>query len=716
MTEKKIKRWNLRNIPGDVEREKEILRLAEETGYSPVMCRLLYSRGYTSADAVDVFLRAGETLLHDPFLMCDMERAVARISEAVEKKERIAVYGDYDVDGVTSVTLLTLYLRELGAETEYYIPSRTGEGYGLTASAMDQLAEHGVKLMITVDTGITAVAEVEYAKGKGIETVVTDHHTCCSELPRAVAVINPHRPDDGYPFKDLAGVGVVFKLIDAMERCRSRKNQVSEMQGTARICKRYLDLVAVGTIADVMPVVDENRLIVKEGLRLLERNCRPGFAALMEVAAGDANKKRKINSSYIGFTIAPRINAAGRVSTATIAVRLLLSEDMQEASEIAKELCDLNTVRQVEENRIAEEAYRQVEKEFDPKRDRVLVLSDDHWMQGIIGIVSSRVTERYGLPSILISFDGSTRGYPCLDDVGKGSGRSIHGMNLVEALGSCSDLLERYGGHELAAGLSVRRCNLDELRRRLNEYAENCLKPEDMILSIEADCEVEAADLTMDLASEIDRMEPFGIANPVPLFVLRDAHVLRVTPMGNGKHVRLNLEKDGCQLTAVWFNISPSGIGFDIGSDVDLVFQLNVNEYLGNSTLQLVLQDARLSDAAGERERSERERYEAIKAGATFGKEEDVLPTRDDIALVFTVLRREYRAGRTVFPIRRILPLVDGIHYIKLKFIIHVMQELSVCGITETEEDTYVFDFCFRAEKTNIEKSSVLRKLRTQMR
>jgi len=725
---KKEKKWTIKYCRGDLEKDQAIAQLAEATGLSEIMASLLYARGYCTREQVDGFFRQDAACLHDPFLMRDMQAAVDRIEAALARKEKIAIYGDYDVDGVTSVSLLYLYLTARGGSVGYYIPSRMREGYGLSKAAIDRLKEKGVSLMITVDTGITANEEIDYAKSLGIETVVTDHHECREELPDAAAVVNPHRPDDEYPFCELAGVGVVFKLISACEIAECRKRGVPEIDGLRRVCMEYADLVAIGTIADVMPVVDENRLIVTLGIRLLEKTTRPGLRALIDAAAGGKSaepgkrvKKRKINSGFIGFTIAPRMNAAGRVSNASIAVELLLAESDKEAEDLAEQLCELNLQRQIEENRIAEQAYEKIEKTLDPKRDRVIVIDDDSWQQGIIGIVSSRITERYGLPSILISFDGSTDGTQRPTDVGKGSGRSIKGMNLVEALVDCEELLVRFGGHELAAGLSILRANIDDFRRKINAYAQSHLSDDAMCVSLEADRVVEMSDLTMHLAQELSSMEPFGVSNPVPNLILQNARIARIVTLGNGKHTKLILEKDGREISAVWFGVGGMQMTFEVGDSVDVLFQLNINEFQNVVSLQMLIQDVHYAEEQEKQYRSVKARYEAIRRGEEYTAEENVLPCRDDIAVVYTALRREFRAGRSVFPMRRLLSLLHSlgytdINYIKLKFIIRIMQELQICGVTESVQDTYVFEFQYQTTKTNIEKSSILRKLKTQQR
>lgn len=722
---KKKKKWSIRYAP-TAENAAVVKRLADELGISQTTAKLLFTRGLTTAEQATVFLKQAETSLHDPFLLKDIKPAVARILGALERGERIAIYGDYDVDGVTSVSLLYTYLSRLGADIGYYIPCRSREGYGLSTSAIDTLKARGVELIITVDTGITAMEEVAYATSLGIDTVITDHHECRPELPIACALVNPHRPDDEYPFKDLAGVGVVFKLICALEMTKCQREGRSEIDGVRDICREYADLVAIGTIADVMPIVDENRLIVALGLKLVENTNRPGLRALIDAASGNKvsdhkfpPKKRKINSGFIGFVLAPRINAAGRVSSASIAVELLLATDEEKAAELAEELCSLNTSRQVEENRIAIEVYQKIEQMPPELCDRIIVIEGDSWQQGIIGIVSSRITEKYGLPSILISFDGSTRGYPSEDDLGKGSGRSIKGLNLVEALANSEEYLARFGGHELAAGLTIRRGNIDAFRKQINQYAHKYLTEDMLCISIDADCEVKMSELTLALAQEIDRLEPFGTSNPVPNFVLRDANLLRIIPMGNGKHTKLILEKDGISMVAVWFGTESSAIPFEIGDRLDVMFQLNINEFQNVTSLQMIVQDIQLSELYEKSFGDAWQRYEEIRSGAPITADENVIPTRDDMAHVYTFLRREHQIGHTYFPIRRILSMLRqegiAIGYNKLKTIVRIMQELNLCEITEPLRDCFVFHFYFNPTKTSIDKSSILKKLKLQL-
>ena len=456
--EKKEKNWLIKSSDNSAYRVG-VSEIAASLGINPVVAKLLYNRGYTSVESAKAFVYMESEMLLDPFKMKDVEKGISGIKAAIEEGKKITVYGDYDVDGVTSVCTLYLYLKSIGANVDYYIPNRAGEGYGVSPAAIDAIKENGSTLIVTVDTGTTAVEEVEYAKSIGVDFIITDHHECRSDLPDALAVINPHRPDCEYPFKELAGVGVVFKLICAYEE---RVKGYSRIQAAKRIFSLYADLVAIGTIADVMPIKEENRIIVRYGLSMIENTDRIGLAALIEAASAknDAQrsaqrkKKVKITSGYIGYTLAPRINAAGRIKTASLAVELFLSDNKARAKEIAEELCRTNKERQAEENKIMQEADEKIEK-YDIEKNPVIVLDADTWHHGVIGIVASRITEKYTRPAILVSFEGNESETPSPDDVGKGSGRSIKGMNLVDALCHCSDHLVKFGGHELAAGLSV---------------------------------------------------------------------------------------------------------------------------------------------------------------------------------------------------------------------------------------------------------------------
>ena len=733
-TKKKNKLWSVLYQNDGGEKDATVKELSRKLDVSEICAKLLINRGYTTPEAAESFLKNEASVLHDPFLLADIRPALERIKEAVEKGEKIVIYGDYDVDGVTAVSTLYLYLTEQGADVGYYIPKRNGEGYGVSTAAIDRLKALGVNLIITVDTGITANDEVEYAKSIGIDMVITDHHECRPELPLACAVVNPHRPDCEYPFKELAGVGVVFKLICAYETQRCLDAGRAPIDGVREVCKKYADLTAIGTIADVMPILDENRLIVALGLKMLSNTSRKGLDALIDVAttkpdgakpvnasAKSQQKKRKITSSFIGYGIAPKINAAGRISNAAKAVELLLADSDEAAYAMANELCEINRERQLEENRIAEQAYKKIEQTHDFEHDKVIIIDDDNWNQGIIGIVASRITEKYGLPSRLISFDGATRGSPSDDDSGKGSGRSVKGLNLVDAMTYCEDLLCKYGGHELAAGLTIERCKIDDFRRKINEYAAKFLADDHVSVQIEADCEVEMQDLTMKQALELYSLEPYGVANPVPVFVLRDAQIARIIPIGAGKHTKLILAKDGISVNAVYFGMQPTKMSLLEGDEVDVAFHLDINEYQNVKSVQLIVQDIKTSENYEKKCNDIKARYEEIESGGAFDMEENILPTRDDFAVVYTVIRREFRLGRDTLSTDVLLSLLaktenSNINYIKLKFIIKILNELKICGVEQIDKEHYKFDVYFSASKTNIEKSSILRMLRGQCR
>lgn len=729
-TKKKNKVWSVLYQNDCGEKDATVKKLAEELDVSELTAKLLYNRGYETPEKAKSFLENETSVLHDPFKLADVRAAIERIKKAIETNERIVIYGDYDVDGVTAVSTLYLYLKELGGDVDYYIPKRDGEGYGVSCGAIDRLAERGVTLIITVDTGITANDEVEYAREKGIDMVITDHHECRPELPDACAVVNPHRADCEYPFKELAGVGVVFKVICAYETMLCEEKGTPVIDGIRRVCKKYADLTAIGTIADVMPIVDENRLIVALGLKMISETERRGLAALIDAVTAKkeapskpvvSNKKRKITSSFIGYGIAPKINAAGRISSASKAVELLLAESDEEAEQMADELCEINRQRQVEENRIAEQAYKKIEQTHDFENDKVIIIEDDNWNQGIIGIVASRITEKYGLPSILISFDGATRGYPSPDDNGKGSGRSVKGMNLVNAMNYCEDLLCKYGGHELAAGLTIERENIDAFRRKINEYADKFLGEEQILAQIEADCEVEMHDITMKQALELYRLEPFGVANSVPVFVLRNAELVKLIPIGGGKHTKLMISKSGVSLNAVYFGVQPAKLPLLEGNLVDIAFNLDINEYQNVKSIQLIVRDIKLSEEYEQKCLDIKNRYEEINSGEQFDVEENVIPTRDDFAAVYTIIRREFRLGHDTLTTDMLLSLINKsegaeINYIKLQFIIKILNELKICGVEVTGTDRYKFDVYFSASKTNIEKSSILKMLRSQCR
>ena len=722
--EKKEKNWLIKSTDTQ-EFNSAVSDIASGLGINPVVAKLLYNRGYTDVASAKAFVYMESEMLMNPFKMKDMDRGIEGIRAAIARGERITVYGDYDVDGVTSVCTLYLYLKSLGAKVDYYIPNRAGEGYGVSTPAIDSIKENGSTLVITVDTGTTAVEEVEYAKSIGVNFIITDHHECRSDLPEALAVINPHRPDCEYPFKELAGVGVVFKLICAYEE---RVLGKSRIDAAKRIFSLYADLVAIGTIADVMPIKEENRIIVRYGLAMIEKTERIGLAALIEAASAknDAQrsaqrkKKVKITSGYIGYTIAPRINAAGRIKEASLAVELFLSNDRTRAREIAEELCQTNKERQAEENKIMQEAYQKIEQ-YDIENDPVIVLDADNWHHGVIGIVASRITEKYTRPAILVSFEGNESETPSPDDVGKGSGRSIKGMNLVDALCYCQEHLVKFGGHELAAGLSVTRGELDNFRRLINEYARKNLSEADMVQTVEADCELDFSDVNLGLAKGIQLLEPYGVSNPIPGFVLRGVTVNDITGISEGKHTRLSLGNGRYTLSAMYFSNSPDSLGIYVGDKVDVLFNLDVNEWGGRESAQVIVRDIKPSFTEKERHRSETSRFEEIKNGAAFTAEENILPDRDDFAAVYRLIQNLVRMDIDVLKHRDIISRLRSsdpsvhIGYVKLKIIMMVFKELNILSVEDIAPDTYKFKLYYSTTRKKLDKSTLLRRLRSQM-
>lgn len=714
--------WCERYVFGDPLRDALIREMSQKLGRSELFTVLLYNRGYRTAEDALHFLRFEEADLHDPYLLADMDKAVERIFESLERNEKICIYGDYDVDGVTSVSMLYLYLTGLGADVTIKIPKRDGEGYGVSCTAVQTLAESGVKLIVTVDTGITAADEVEFGKNFGVDFVVTDHHECRNELPAACAVVNPHRNDCGYPFKDLAGVGVVFKLVCACEMKISRSRGRPIVDGIRKVCTEYADLAALGTIADVMPIIDENRLIVSMGLKLMENCPRPGLAALIDASStkkSGTDKKKKITSGFIGFGIAPRINAAGRISDAAIAVKTLLASNSRDAEVYAEELCAINRQRQIEENRIADQAYEMIEDLPDLDTNPVIVLDSNEWQQGIIGIVSSKITERYGLPSILISFYGSTGSEETPFDDGKGSGRSIKGLNLVEALNYCEDLLVKFGGHELAAGLTVKRGNLDDFRERINAYAREHLSEDAFVIKYDADCEIEMRDMNLPFAKELLYLEPYGTDNSTPLFIMRNVTVKKFAFTKGGDHTRLYLEKDGSAVNAMYFGVGEGMLKFEAGDLIDVLFNVDINDYKNVQSVQMIVRDVRFAESYIRKIKHEKCRYEEVRNGGTHSPDEDFVPDREDCSRVYTWLRHEYRNGNSVTDMKSVLREINRndekiINYVKLKYIFEIFNELQICDIVELDKDIYRYEVIFRATRTSIDKSAILKKLKSQ--
>ena len=637
----KHKVWN---IPPAVSIPEELIR----AGYTPLLAAVLATRGITTAAEAAAFLDGGPTVLEDPMLLADMDVALRRIERARSHGEKIAVYGDYDVDGITSACLLAEYLRGTGLQTEIYIPDRMEEGYGLNTGAIELLRDKGVTLIITVDCGVTAIEETDYAASLGIDMLITDHHECQAELPRAVAVVDPKRPDSVYPSRNLAGVGVAFKLVCALSG------------DSEAMLARFADLVAVGTIADVMPLTGENRHIVKTGLEKLRTDPRPGLEALIRETGMDG---KRLNAMTIGFTVAPRINAAGRLGRVDHAAELMLEHNADRAARLAAELCDMNRERQQLEAVIWEQALARLggEKPAGP-----IVLAGENWHQGVIGIAASRLAETYGVPAVIISLDG---------DKGKGSCRSYGGFNLFDALSSCGDLLEGFGGHVLAAGLNIRREHVDEFRAALCAFYENHIPQAEEGLSPDLIIDTRQL-LTMKCVESLDLLEPCGNENPRPLFGLIDVRLQEVVPIGGGKHVRMRVEKFGQLYDCVWFGHGTGELGVTAGDRIDLAFHPQVSEFRGRKNVQLVIQDVRPTDVAA-----------FCRHILTTGHAPGVYIDRSELA-------RIWRSLEGLAPLRlglgRLGKLDPRLHSAKISLGLRVLQELALCQIRYVENDIYI--------------------------
>jgi len=559
------KKWECYEID-----EEKVEKIARKYNVSKLLAKILINRDLVEDDKVNIFLNPTRRDFHNPYLMPDMDKAVDRIIKAIENKEKIIIYGDYDVDGITSITVLKKFLLDRNAIVTEYIPDRLDEGYGLNKEAIKKIVDTGNKLMITVDCGISGIEEIEYANSLGIETIVTDHHEPGEILPNAIAVVDAKRKDNKYPFNQLAGVGVVFKLIQAI----GQRLNLEEKEYL-----KYLDIVCIGTISDIVPLVDENRVIAKLGLKLVEITKNIGLKTLLDVSG-----YKTVDSTTISFGLAPRINACGRMGHAGEALKLFLTEDIKEAQEIAKKLNDYNKERQETEKRIFDEALQEIEKEKEEKN--VIVLGKEGWHHGVIGIVSSKVTEMYFKPSILICFEQ--------DGLGKGSGRSVPGFDLYEALSKCNDNIDRFGGHSMAIGITVAKENFEEFKKDFEEYAQNS-NISDIIPIINIDEEVDSKDISVRAVAELSMLEPFGEANKMPLFLYKNLKINSIRALSEGKHIKLTLKDDNLIIDAIGFNLGHLTEEYRIGDKIDVVGTLEINRFNGMESVQINLKDIRKS-------------------------------------------------------------------------------------------------------------------------
>ena len=554
------KKWQYND--NDIERANKI---AEKFNLKKVVAQIIANKKLND-EQIKVFLEPTRNNFYDPFLLPDMEKAVQRILKAIENKEKVVIFGDYDVDGITSTTVLKKFLEERGLEVGYHIPNRLKEGYGLNKEAIKQIVEEKWTLMITVDCGISGVEDVDYANELGIDTIVTDHHEPSEKLPNAIAVIDPKITTNKYPFNQLAGVGVVFKLIQAL----SIKLELDEKEYL-----KYLDLVCLGTISDIVPLVDENRVIAKLGLKLIETQRNPGLKSLIT-----SSGYKTVNSGTISFGIAPRVNACGRMGFAEDALKLFLTNNLFEIQELTKKLNEYNRERQETEKTIFEEAFKEIE-ENNELDNEIIILSKENWHHGVIGIVSSKITENYLKPSILLCEE---------DGICKGSGRSVPGLDLHEALCKTSKDLEKYGGHAMAVGISLKKENLEKFKKDINEYIRS-LNLGEIQPVIDIDMLVTLRDLDIETVKQLKKLEPFGEANRMPIFAIKNLKIDSIRSLSEGKHLKLRLKEDNLSIDAIGFNLGELTDLYKIGDKVDIVGNLEINSYNGIDSVQMNIKD-----------------------------------------------------------------------------------------------------------------------------
>lgn len=673
-----LRKWEVR--PLDKERAAAF---AQTYGVPFFLAMLMNIRGLDDAAHLREFLGEGEPL-SDPFLLKDMDKAAARITRAVDNMEKIAVYGDYDADGVTSTAMLYSYLETRGADVIFYIPQREGEGYGMNIGAVEYLKEQGVTLIVTVDNGISSVQEVARANELGIDVVVTDHHRPQEILPDAVAVVDAYRPDDTSPYKHFSGVGIAFKLLMALEDGAGDVEDLLEA---------YSDLAAIGTIGDIVPLTGENRTLIRAGLERLSQSDRPGVQALLE-NAGIAGKV--LTSTNVAFTLVPRINATGRMGAPERAVRLLISGYEEEAEVLSEEICADNEERRRVEAEIAEAAFADIEAKGYMK-DRVVVVDGENWHHGVIGIVASRVTERCGKPCMIIS-RGETEA--------KGSGRSIEGFSLFEAICACGDLLIKFGGHPMAAGITLKPENIEAFRKRINRYAAEHF-PQMPTQTVTLDCKLNPAALSVSMAQSLTQLEPFGNGNPQPVFGLFNMELSNVTPVGGGGHLRLTLEKNGSVITAMRFNTKPEELPYHIGDKIDLAVQLEAREFRGQPSLTVIVRDMKFAAFNTEKNIASLASFEKWQRGEVLSAEDKnrLYPDRACLAAIYRALRTVN--GKETDQVRFVLQFGKDMTLGLFKTALLVFEERGLVH-SEIADDTFTATLIETSGKTDITRSPVL--------
>lgn len=663
----------------------EALSLSERMGIPMLLSVLLCIRGYTNEEDIRKFL-SDEPDFSDPLLIKDMGKAADRIRLAIEESQKICVYGDYDADGVTATSLLYSYLESVGADVIYYIPSRADEGYGMNLDAISNLSEQGIKLIVTVDNGISALEEIAYANTLGIDTVITDHHTVPEEIPRAVAVVDPHQEDCTSPFKEFSGVGVALKLIMAIE---------GEYCDTRQILDNFADLAALGTIGDVVSIVDENRTIVKEGVKLISDSDRPGIRALLKIAGYE---DKPVTASTLAYSVVPRINAVGRLGLSTKSVELLLTEDEDTANALASELSEDNATRQQIERDILNQIEEMITKDPAITMQSIIIIDGENWHQGVIGIVAARVKSAFGKPCIIISREG---------DKARGSGRSVAGFSLSDAIYYCSDLLSHFGGHPMAVGFSLDSIDVDVFKEAMYDYADSF---EDMPLpELNLDCKLNPSLLDLSLLESISALEPFGAGNPSPLFGLYNMRIDDIKELSGGKHRKLTISRDKSVVTAMCFNTDVTGFSYSVGDVVDLAIALDKNFYAGNTYLSVIVRDIKLSSVDNEAQLISLRNFERFCTGRSIRTEDAraILPDRNDFSLLYRFLRDNngYDGSVDMLSVKLSLPLG------KLRVVLIAMCELGLLEIREGMTKAHI-SLCQVTGKVDLDTAPIIIELK----
>ena len=679
-----MKVWSVAKV-----NKERAMSVANRLEIPPLLAMMLDIRGVTKEEDIVNFLEESKEF-SDPFLMKDMDKAVERITTAVENGEKICVYGDYDADGVTSTSLLYSYLRDsLGADVMFYIPTRTGEGYGMNKNAVDKIHSLGVTLIITVDNGISAREEIDYANSLGIDTVITDHHVPSGDIPNAVAVVNAHQNDDTSPFKDFSGVGVAFKLVMAIE---------GEYADVDSLLENFSDIATLGTIGDIVPLVGENRTLVKNGLRHIQNSDRIGINA-MKNESGIAD--REINSSNVAFTLVPRINAGGRLGSSEKSVNLLLTEDEEEATTIADKLGMDNKERQNIEKEILALIDEEVHRTPNIVNDKILVFAGKGWHQGVVGIVASRIKEIYDKPTIIIGIDD--------EGVARGSGRSVEGFSLCDAVFACSEHLTHYGGHPMAVGISLQKEKINDFRKAINAYCKDIKMPYNIL---HIDCKLNPSQLDLSIVDTLSYIEPCGASNPSPIFGLYNMTIISTKEIGNGKHMRLTLSRGQGQVPvyAVYFNHNFQSCSYRNGDLVDVAVTLDRNIYNGQENLSVKVKDIKYSQSNNEQLIDSQRIFDKFAKRYKLTKNEvmSILPTRNDFAYVYRFLKQNkgFIYGEYA--------LVNALNYqISMGKLIVILYSMKELGLINWQQGLYQSIIEMKESgKVNLEDSVFIKKLK----